>query len=147
MPAIAQQKDTADPQTVQQIRVLAMKLDEAFNKNDPAALAALYTENAVMTTSDTGTSRGRQAIEKSYAYDFQTWHPYSRVTSVDRVTAVGNEVRSHGRWSDTAQSRGWQEVRNSEGYYSWIIVREGDTWKIRSSTTLSSMAHPGGATW
>jgi hypothetical protein len=27
---------------------------------------------------------------------------------------------------------------NSEGYFTWIIVREGDTWKIRKSTFSES---------
>jgi hypothetical protein len=47
LPTFAQQKDTLDPQIAQQIRVLAMKYHEAINRNDAAAVAALYTEDAV----------------------------------------------------------------------------------------------------
>jgi hypothetical protein len=43
VPGYAQQKDTVDPQIAQQIRVLASKHDEAVNKHDAAAVAALYT--------------------------------------------------------------------------------------------------------
>ena len=46
LPAFAQQKDTVDPQTAQQIRALRIKFDEAFNRNDAAAVAALYTEES-----------------------------------------------------------------------------------------------------
>jgi len=41
LPAFAQQKDTVDPKIEQQIRVLAAKYDEAINKQDAAAVAAL----------------------------------------------------------------------------------------------------------
>ena len=50
VPVLAKEKDTADPQMAQQIRALAMKYDAAFNRNDPAAVAALYTEDAVFVT-------------------------------------------------------------------------------------------------
>ena len=58
----AQQNNTVDPQTAQQIRALAMKYDEAFNRNDAAAVAALYTEDGVHAFKQI--SHGRPAIEK-----------------------------------------------------------------------------------
>jgi hypothetical protein len=50
VPTIAQQKNTIDPKIAQQIRALETKFDEAFNKNDAAAVAALYTEDAFYGT-------------------------------------------------------------------------------------------------
>ena len=44
-------QDTVDPKTAQQIRALTANFNEAFNKHDPAAVGALYTENAVWRTS------------------------------------------------------------------------------------------------
>ena len=38
LPTFAQQKDGVDPKIAQQIRVLAMKYDAAFNKKDAAPL-------------------------------------------------------------------------------------------------------------
>ena len=64
LPTFAQ--DTVDPKTAQQIRALTAKFNEAFNKHDQAAVAALYTENAVWQTYH-GTYYGRQRIEKVYA--------------------------------------------------------------------------------
>ena len=94
-PTFAQQKDPVDPRTAQEIRALAMKYDEAINKQDPAAVAALYTENAVYVAHH-GTFHGRQAIEKTYADYFQHWHSINHVSTVDRLIAVGNEVRVFG---------------------------------------------------
>ena len=45
LPTFAQQK--IDPKTEQQIRVLASNFDAAFNRNDAAAVAALYTDDGV----------------------------------------------------------------------------------------------------
>jgi uncharacterized protein (TIGR02246 family) len=130
-PTFAQQKDTVDPKVDQQIRALAAKFDAAINKHDAAAVAALYTEEGVHTRG--GASHGRQAIEKSYAKDFQRWRFSNHFTRVDRLIAASNEVRGTGKWSQTFQDE--NGVRgNDEGYYSWILVREGDTWKIRKDT-------------
>src|ERR1700729_3479444 len=84
---------TVDPKIKQQIRVLAAKYDEAINKHDAAAVAALYTEDGVRA-SDWGTFHGRQSIEKSYGkYDFQRWPVSNFFTVVNRVFTVRSEVR------------------------------------------------------
>jgi uncharacterized protein (TIGR02246 family) len=136
VPTFAQQRDTVDAKIDQQIRALSMKFDEAFNKNDAAAVAAFYTEDAVYVAQHR-TSHGRQAIEKEYANVFQHWHSNNHVLTVDRVTAVGNEVRAIGTWSSAFRDTNGSP-RNDEGHYRWVLVREGDTWKIRRNTTSSS---------
>jgi uncharacterized protein (TIGR02246 family) len=131
-PVFAQQKITVDPQLAQQARVLAIKFDEAFNKNDAVAVAALYTEDGVHAFHTT--SYGRQKIEKSYAHDFQRWHPKDHIVTIDRLNAVGKDVRAIGRWSQTHVSDINHAPMHEEGYFTWIIVREADSWKIRKST-------------
>jgi uncharacterized protein (TIGR02246 family) len=126
----AQQKDTVDPKIVQQIRALAVKYDEAFNEHDPAAVAALYTEDGTDVTPHDGVFHGQQAIAKHLAKtEFQRWHANNLFRTVDRVIAVGNEVRSFGRWDCAFKDHAF--TRHIEGQYLWILVREGDTWKIR----------------
>jgi ketosteroid isomerase-like protein len=61
VPTFAQQKDTVDPQKIQQYAALGKKYAEAVNNNDAAAVAALYTEDAVRMTA-TGPIYGRAAI-------------------------------------------------------------------------------------
>jgi uncharacterized protein (TIGR02246 family) len=136
MPIVAQQKDTVDPQITQQIRVLAMKYDEAFNKSDAAAVAALYTEDAIYVAHH-GTFHGRQAIEKTYANYFQHWHSINQVSTVDRVIAVGNDVRAFGTWTCGFQDTNGAPKKDG-GRYRWLLVRQGDTWKIRTNTNRSS---------
>jgi uncharacterized protein (TIGR02246 family) len=141
LPTFAQQKDTVDPQIVQQIRTLASKYDAAFNNNDAAAVAALYAADGAHGWH--GTSHGRQAIEKSYAkYDFERWQCSNYLTVVNRL-AVGNEVRSTGTWSCTFKS-GAGGPGNDEGHYSWVIIRGGDSWKIRRDIMGGTAANPAG---
>jgi hypothetical protein len=47
MPAVAQEQNTVDPEVRQQIEAVLTQFDEAYNKNDAAATAALFTQDAV----------------------------------------------------------------------------------------------------
>jgi len=60
VPAFAQEKDTVDPQIRQQLEALSKKFDDASNKADAAALAALFTQDAVEVGPD-GPVYGRQS--------------------------------------------------------------------------------------
>ena len=64
-PTYAQQKDLADPQTTQKILAIGKADEEAHNNHDAAAVAALFTRDAVFLTPE-GPIIGRQAIQKWY---------------------------------------------------------------------------------
>jgi len=129
VPTFAQ--GTVDPKTAQQIQALAAKFNQEFNKHDPAAVAALYTEDAVWDTYH-GKFRGRQQIQKVFAdWCFTRWNKHNWVTTISRVIRVGNEVRATGNWSTDLA------VGSDEGRLYWVLVREGDTWKIRKETLTS----------
>jgi hypothetical protein len=51
---------SGDVEALGEFNALGMKYDEAYNKNDAAALAALFAEDAVVVT-DTGPIYGREA--------------------------------------------------------------------------------------
>jgi len=143
LPAYAQQKATVDPAITQQrdllgdvnaldeFGVLATKIDEAFNKNDAGALAALFTEDGVLVTPE-GIFFGRQAIEKRYVELFQRWPVTSSTSQRDLLNAIDNAAWSTGEWWSTLQSENGPEFER--GYWSAIYVREGDGWKIRMLT-------------
>jgi len=122
---------SGDVKALGEFNALGMKYDEAYNKNDAAALAALFAEDAVVVT-DTGPIYGREAIEKMYADEFHKWHNINHIGQADQLNAIGNEPWSVGEWWNTLQSQtGPVFVR---GYWSAIYLREGDTWKIRMLT-------------
>jgi uncharacterized protein (TIGR02246 family) len=133
LPTFAQQKDSVDPKVALQIRALMTKYDEAFDRGDSGGLAALYTDDAVKVTVH-GTFHGRQAIAKDYAeHDFQRYQAKNYVRKGDRVIAVGNDVRATGKWSCAFHDTDGRD-KHIDGHYSWVLVREGDSWKIRSDT-------------
>jgi ketosteroid isomerase-like protein len=136
LPIFAQQKDAADPQIRQQLDALSQKYDEAFNNGDAAALAALYTEDAVLVTG-TGPVYGREDIQKHYSDLFKQVHFSNHISKRDQysphaIGTAGNEVWTNGERSLTYQvNGGGGGPIQLNGYWSNIQVREGDAWKTR----------------
>jgi len=52
VPTFAQQKGTVDPQIIEKVNAGAKMYDEASNNNDAAAVAALYTQDAIWVTEE-----------------------------------------------------------------------------------------------
>jgi uncharacterized protein (TIGR02246 family) len=137
LPTYAQQKDVADPQTTQKILAIAKAYAEAINNNDPAAIAALFTRDAVFVTTE-GPIIGRQAIQKWFTDLYQWWHPKNRITKLDGnaphlIGTAGNELWATGELSETGQGKAGEPIP-IKGYWSCIYVREADDWKIRVET-------------
>ena len=125
-PIFAQQKDTVDLGTAQQRDIhgdakalvefgeFTQKRDEAFNKNDAAALAALFTEDAVLVAPD-GMFCGRQAIEKRYADTFQR-SPSTIFSDQGRIlSAIDNAVWSDRKMVEYSSRRDWFEFVGATG--------------------------------
>jgi len=91
VPALAQEKNTVDPEVRQQIEALMAKQDEAFNKNDAAGCTSDYTQDAVEVVEwDTGggAAVGREAIEKRAAAMLAS-NPAKLVRKLIQVYPVG----------------------------------------------------------
>jgi hypothetical protein len=73
LPTFVQQTNTPDPQLRGALVAFNKNEDKAYTNNDAAALAALYTEDAIEVT-DQGPIYGREAIEKHYADLFKQVH-------------------------------------------------------------------------
>jgi uncharacterized protein (TIGR02246 family) len=134
VPAIAQQKDTADPQLREALAAYNKKEDEAFNNGDAAGFAALYTEDAVLVN-DTGPIYGREAIEKHYADLFKQIHFSNHIITADQysphiIGTAGNEAWTSGEWTTTLKGQNFGPV-DAKGNWVEIFHREGDDWKIR----------------
>ena len=120
LPTIAQEQKTVDPKLRQEIEAIEMKFQEAYNNRDVAAIAALYTENAVEVWNPGGTSFGLEAIRKMFADVFAT-NPGKMVNTIDQVNQIGRDI--------------WETMDTSVGLYNGhaarIFVPYADTWKIR----------------
>ena len=137
LPTFAQQKETVDPQLIQKLDTMSKKYNEAFNNHDAAAIAAVYTEDAVFVP-DKGPLYGRQAIEQYYKDLFQKVRFLSTVTTYPNsphpIGTDGNAVWENGEWSSTLMITGQSGPVQLKGYWASIKVRDGDTWKIRLTT-------------
>jgi ketosteroid isomerase-like protein len=131
-PQIARQRDLrGDPNALGEFNALGLKVDEAFNKNDAVALAALFTENAVLVAPD-GMYFGRQAIQKRYADTFQRSPITTSTGQGECLNAIDNATWATGKWWTTRQ--GQTGPKFETGFWSAIYVREDDAWKIRLLT-------------
>ena len=141
---LAQQTNTPDPQRRRQLLALAKEFEEAWNNNDAAALAPLFTKDAILVE-QAGPVQGREAIEKHYADLFRNVHfsnnriTYNDPDSPHIIGTDGNETWENGEWSMTYQVRG-RDPLQIKGYHASIAVREGGVWKMRmliSNITLA----------
>jgi ketosteroid isomerase-like protein len=139
LPTFAQQKDTpVDPKLTEQLNALCKKFDDAFNKNDAAAVAALFTKDGVLVT-DSGPIYGPEAIEKYQAAAFKEGHFSNHIGKADRYGAHligtdGKEVWRAGDWSLTWQGKIGDPIL-LKGYWTSIEVLDTDgVWKDKVQT-------------
>ena len=144
LPTYAQEKEQADsflyraipanPQLVQQLDVINRQLDEAFNKHDAVAVAALFTTNATLVA-PLGIFSGRDGIEKYFTDVFQRLNPYDQLTKISCVYAFGGDLCGIGGRSVTVNPG-----RPLQGavYLIRVYTRVGDTWKIRAEVDKSA---------
>jgi ketosteroid isomerase-like protein len=136
VPTLAQQKDTPDPQLREKLVAVIKKHTDALDKNDAAAIAANFTEDAIFVTPE-GTFFGREAIEKKYVDDFKQQIHFSNNTappdqdSPHIIGTTGNEIWATGAWTCTVQG---QNFGPTPFKGNWSVIREGDDWKIRMLT-------------
>jgi len=132
------EKDAADQQILQQLEAKRKDYDERVNNNDAAAVAALFTEDAIFVT-ESGLFYGRQGVENLYAewFDAPGWHISDYIGKIDpnsiHFLGTTDYVMLGGKWSETYQVEG-EKPFQLQGYWSWIVTRVRDDWKIRLLT-------------
>jgi len=136
LPILAQQADKPDPQLRQELLALA-KFEDAWDNNDATALAALYTDDAVLIE-ESGPIYGRQAIEKHckdvmqnvHFSDNHTTYNDPNSNSPHAIGTESNEMWENGEWTMTWQVKGGEPV-HAKGHHASIAVRDGGVWKKR----------------
>jgi len=137
LPTIAQQTNTPDPKLREQLLAFTKKVDDAFDNNDAAAMAPLYTDDAVLVAPE-GPVFGREAIAKLWVDLFQKVHISNHFCTVDQnsphsIGTGGNEIWGSGGWGQTVKGQNFGPTQ-VKGNFSYILVREGDAWKFRMET-------------
>ena len=120
--AAAQEKQVTDDQYAE----LQKNFAEAYNRKDADAMAAAFAEDGVRVT-PSGIFQGRDAIRRNLQEVLHMGlHDYTVQRTVSR--AVGTFVFNAGEWR---AKLGDQPLH---GYYTAIIVRDGDRAKIMEET-------------
>ena len=132
LPTFAQKTNMPDPQLRDRLITRIKAHTDALDKNDAAAVAANFTEDAVNVEQD-GPTFGREAIEKLWADRFQNVHFSDLVDTLDEdsphiIGTDGKQMWATGGWSATLQGKDWGP-KKLKGF--WSVIREGDDWKIR----------------
>jgi uncharacterized protein (TIGR02246 family) len=120
--AIAQEQNTVDPEVRQQIEAVHMKFVEAQNKGDAAAIAALFTQDAIQVwygLSEGGLASGQQAIEKRYRAFFAAPAPLD--SKIIQMFPVGSDICAIMEY----------KIPTWKGHVITLFGREADDWKIR----------------
>ena len=146
LPTFAQQTKKPDPQSRERLITRIKAHTDALDKNDAAAVAANFTEDAVSVEQD-GTSFGRAAIEKLWADRFQKVHLSNNQVTVDEdsphiMGTDGKQMWATGAWSATIKGESFGPT-DIKGF--WSVIREGDDWNIRmlcSNVTPQPAATP-----
>jgi ketosteroid isomerase-like protein len=136
LPAFAQQTKTPDPQLREKLIAAIKKHTDALDKNDAVAVAANFTEDAVVVEQD-GPAFGRAAIEKLWTDRFKDVQFSNNVVTVDKdsphiIGTDGKQMWATGAWSATLKGKDWGP-KDIKGY--WTVIREGDDWKILNLTS------------
>jgi uncharacterized protein (TIGR02246 family) len=109
---------------------MAATFAEHYNKQDAAALASMFTKDALRVSSDgTAVSAGAQAIEESFNTQFKAGLAHIELV-VDQVSPFGLDAAvTIGKYQLTGQGR--SGPLKMDGHWTEVEVREGGVWKIR----------------
>ena len=120
--ATAQQSSTEDTAFADVQKHFA----EAYNHKDVDAMAAAFTENGIRVT-PSGIFQGREAIRRNLQDVIDMGlHDYAVRRTISRLE--GNFVFNAGEWQANLGDKFFH------GYYTAILVREGDQAKIMEET-------------
>jgi ketosteroid isomerase-like protein len=126
---------TSDPELRRQLDAFNKIFNEAFDKNDAAAMVPLFTEDAVIV-SNGGIIKGLAAIERYYADKFANEHDSDHVAVTDPGSPYAlddSTMWATGSWTLTVQPKGENPIPLN-GYWSAIYSREGSILKEKMQT-------------
>jgi uncharacterized protein (TIGR02246 family) len=105
----------------------AAKWVAAYDAGDAAALAGMFTKDGVFNAPSGAVVKGREAIEKALAGRMKAGWTKETVTTND-AGAAGNAVWAAGDYA--LFGSGEVGGKQTGGHFGWVIVRDGEVWRI-----------------
>jgi uncharacterized protein (TIGR02246 family) len=121
LPTFAEETNrTTDPRFTAQLGSLVNYLDDAINKNDAAAVAAIFMNDAVFVT-NMGPNFGREAIENIMQACSRKLFS-NNLTTVDQNAPYDHNgvIWASGGWSATIQGQNFGPIQ-TKGYWSMVL--------------------------
>ena len=111
------------------IEAANLKFGEAVRQGDAAALAALYTDDAIILPPNSDMIQGRQGIEEFWGMVIQMGVTDAILTTVD-VMGSDDLVYEIGQYTLTIQPEGQEPVEDMGKYVVvWKLQADG-SWKL-----------------
>jgi uncharacterized protein (TIGR02246 family) len=133
VPALAQEKfgtcTGGSQDACKQIATLIKTYDEAINRKDAAALAAIFAPDAVFVW-EGPTVSGREAIE-NFLGGFIKAGVSGAVVNVDQAHVTGDTAWCIGDWSDMGPGGPNNTLRPYRGMFGDTFVNNGGKWQFR----------------
>src|SRR6516165_6281692 len=91
LPTVAQEQKTVDPKVRQNIEAVETAFQDAYNKHDATAIAALHTLDAVELRTPQESFCGQKAIQKMFEANFAK-HPGKMDNKIVKVIRINPEM-------------------------------------------------------
>jgi len=118
------------------VEKLNLEFGEGFRRGDAAAVAALYTDDAVLLPPNSEIIRGRQGIEKFWRKAIQNGLKDVIMTTVE-LSVSGDTIHVIGDYTAKISERG-HELAEEKGKYLIIGKRTAAGWKAHRDIWNSS---------
>jgi len=126
----------ADPSAEEGNRALAAAFEHAWNVHDMKAFGALLTEDVVWINVDAGRGTGREMVESGHARVHAGKFKDSVITlkSVEVAPLKSDIALVYVTWGiEGDRNNDGTPRKPREGVFTWLTLKHGDDWKIRSS--------------
>lgn len=141
----AGQEPAAESETVSAaeaaLDALPASYEEAYNRHDAAAVAAMFADSAVMLSADGGVLMGKEAILASLQEDM-AGSPQVTIDQTDTRT-MGEYAAGRGSYTLRTTPEGGEPIEIQGNYLSLTHMENGE-WKIMGLTTNTNAAPPEG---
>ena len=124
-PCPAQQQQQRAPAEIAEAH---RRLEQAFNRGDAAAVAALYTEDATLLPPGADILGGRRAAQARWQAAYDTGARNLSLGPVS-VETWGDAAREIGRFTLEAPGQGGETAR-VEGKYVVVWKRTAEGWRL-----------------
>ncbi len=153
-PALAQQRTTSDQNARGTAEAVISKFDAAYNRHDAAAIAALFTNDAVflpagrMQAQQGSLVTGRQNIGAFFQGLFANFgNQRERIVEARSIGDAGVWYVSEVELSGQMQLQGQARPVQLQVLAGVVVVRDGGQWRISMATANPTpQERPGAAT-